>query len=93
MVDGELVIIQTKKHVVNYVCARQCFTENIWTFPDIGSFTEWLDEKFVDTEATFIAHNLKGYDGRLLFEHYLKVLKRLPEEVAWNGTKIMTMKV
>ena len=93
MVNGKLELISLDRHVVNYVVIQQCFTNDVWKFDDISSFCAWLDCTFKEQKAVLIAHNLKGYDGRLLFEHYVKVLKRGPEKVSWNGSKIMSMTV
>lgn len=62
------VTIATKEHVVNYVVVRRLFTEEEHTFQDMPQFVNFL--RFIaggKNSSTFIAHNMKGYDGRLLF--------------------------
>lgn len=75
-------------HTVNLVVVRQCFTELRWVFQTLDEFYTWL--MTLTSLSTFFAHNLKGYDGRLMFE-YLFDKHVPPQECVWNGAKLMQM--
>ena len=75
-------------HVVNLVAVRRCFTNQEWQFTDLPSFIQWLET--LEEPSTFFAHNLKGYDGRLVFEHLFD-RHTPPQEMMWRGCKIMSM--
>lgn len=78
-----------KLHTVNLVIVRRCFSEEENVFPSFKEFVCWMES--LKHQCTFFAHNLKGYDGRLLYE-YLADTQKFPNEVLFNGTKIMKMK-
>ncbi len=75
-------------HQVNLIVCRQCFTETEKVFETMSAFIAWL-ESFQNT-ATFFAHNLKGYDGRMVFE-YMFDKHCPPQEMLWRGSKILHM--
>ena len=89
-------------HQVNLICVQKMFERPIVrkSFKDMQEFFEWLNDEIVEKEYTvaFIAHNLKGYDGRLtiakLFE--LQATGDLKwgfvDEMVWEGAKIQTFK-
>lgn len=90
------IAIETKKHVVNYVVVRKLFSDEEHTFTSMEAFVEFLDREVKKPRApqmTMIAHNLKGYDGRLLFTHLVQKVGELPTKIIWAGSKIMSMKV
>jgi hypothetical protein len=94
--DGGCERIVADLHEVNFVCVRQCFTGNRFKFSNMLEFSNWIKADLQSQsgkEIVMIAHNLKGYDGRLLFDHYCKILQEVPEDVMWNGTKIMSMRI
>jgi hypothetical protein len=93
--DNTIEEVEVHRHEVNYVCVQQCFTENKWSFQTLKEFVNWLDSEFQykPGNVVFIAHNLKGYDGRLLYDHYVVNEKTIPDNCMWNGTKIMSMTV
>lgn len=76
-------------HEVNLVVVCRCFSQEQWVFPTMEAFVRWLEQ--VPGEPTFFAHNMKGYDGRMVFE-YLFDKHTPPQEMVWQGSKIMQMK-
>ena len=60
------------------------------TVTDLDSFWDRIVK--VSTAATNVwyAHNLKGYDGRLLYDH-LKDLGVVPENMLWRGGKVFRL--
>lgn len=78
-----------KNHKVNLLVVRRCFSEEEHIFNGFRDFMFWLES--IKYPCTFFAHNLKGYDGRLLYE-YLVECKKFPQDVLFSGTKIMRMK-
>lgn len=80
----------SRLHKVNLVVVRRCFTENEeWIFGSAREFIKWLET--VKKASTFYAHNMKGYDGRLIFEQLLDD-HTPPVQMTWAGAKIMEMK-
>lgn len=58
------------KHTVNFVHVKRCFTDQQHSFNTITDFLNWV-YKF-DEPACLYAHNMKGYDGRLIYEEMQK---------------------
>jgi hypothetical protein len=65
-------------HEVNFIHIRQCFTQNSWSFNTLDEFSEWLLNKSLNEKMTLVAHNFKGYDGRLFYDHLIVNLKIIP---------------
>lgn len=86
---GPPVEISTDEHHVNYVVIRQMGDEGEeWCLESLEDMVEWMEDR---PEGGFLlAHNMKGYDGRLLFNHLINVGKA-PESCVWVGTKVMSM--
>ena len=80
----------SRLHTVNLVVVRRCFQENEeWVFGDAREFIKWLEK--LKKPSTFYAHNMKGYDGRLIFEQLLDD-HTPPVQMTWAGAKIMEMR-
>ena len=80
---------QGTDHVVNLVVIQRCFSDDPpIIFQNLEEFVDWLDR--CKEPMKMFAHNLKGYDGRLLF-NYLFDTKKLPVNIMWRGSKIMQM--
>lgn len=75
-------------HTVNLVVVRRCFSEQEWIFETLDAFVAWLES--LAEPSTFFAHNFKGYDGRLVFEHLIDA-RKAPQTMTWAGAKIMQM--
>lgn len=89
--DLESMLIRetdSRRHVVNLVVVRRVFTGEEWIFGSLQEFVNWL-ETLTETSYMF-AHNMKGYDGRMVFE-YLIDRCTPPQAMTWNGAKIMQM--
>lgn len=78
-------------HEVNLVVLRRCFDNS----PDaeivmhtMEEFVRWMETR--TTPCTLFAHNMKGYDGRMVFD-YLFDLHCPPQEILWRGCKILRM--
>lgn len=79
-----------REHVVNFVAMRNCLTKEEKVFPDLAGFVAEVTRE--DYEGCyFYAHNARSYDARLLYDHMVKVTKSPPQDVMWNGQKIMAM--
>src|SRR6476469_3318969 len=95
--SGQATVVERVTHEVNFVCVQQCFTNNQWQFDTLSQFVKWLDELRKSIKGPeniiMVAHNLKGYDGRLLYDYYVKQCKIIPTNVMWNGTKLMAMTI
>lgn len=78
------------RHQVNLICLRRCFHEPVeeLTFHSMHEFVQWMEA--VPELTTLFAHNLKGYDGRMVFD-YLFDRHTPPQEVLWRGSKILKM--
>ena len=59
------------------------------THKTINEFIEFAMEH---KKTTFIAHNLKGYDGWLIHHQLVKSFGRKPDTIILAGAKIMYMK-
>lgn len=77
---------QLKRHIVNFVCARQCFTDQQWDFDTLGEFLNWAMS--LEDPCTMFAHNFKGYDGRMVYEEILKRSGSIPK-VLKRGSKFL----
>lgn len=76
------------RHVVNFIVVCRCFSEEEHTFASMSDFVEWIHG--LEEEVTLFAHNLKGYDGRMVFD-YLFDKHMPPQNMLWRGSKIMSM--
>lgn len=81
--DGE-----SRRHIVNLVVVRRVFTNQEWIFHSLNDFVLWFEA--LEEVSYLFAHNMKGYDGRMVFE-YLIDMHKPPQTIIWNGSKIMTM--
>jgi hypothetical protein len=93
--DGHVEAIKNSIHRVNLVCVRQCGTDREWMFQNIGDFIDWsvIEAENHRKSITFIAHNFKGYDGRLIFDYLLHDGKHTPTGLIWNMSKIMSFSI
>jgi hypothetical protein len=82
--------IERPRHVVNFAVVKNILTGASQSFKTIDAFCEFVGQH---VKSVFIAHNLKGYDGRLLYDHYVKEIGVAPSNVMWRGLAIMSMKV
>ena len=98
--DSEL---ECYKHVVNKVCVQKLYDRPFkrWTFDTLLEFIEWLDNyccSITDQKFAFIAHNMKGYDGRLTLAKLFDIqyekdsCDSLIEKMIWVGSKISTFR-
>lgn len=86
------VEVAIDQHVVNFVACRQLGTGVERQFSTIDEFVAFL-LTFTD-KTTFVAHNMKGYDGRLLIDYCLhKNLLTSKDAPLKRGDKIMKMKL
>lgn len=84
-------------HTVNYVCVAQLWSDKNWQFESLEDYFSWMRETLVPTGKTIgmIAHNLKGYDGRLTLAKMFEDQSQrgsLVEEMIWTMAKINTFK-
>ena len=84
-----MTVDETGRQKVNLVCVSRCFSNEEFIFHDMESFVRWL-ESLEGEEICMYAHNLKGFDGRMVFE-FLMQRSTPPQEIVWNGSKIMHM--
>lgn len=86
-------------HKVNLVCVQQLYErpEKRWNFPDISAFLKWIREEIVPQKVKtgFIAHNLKGYDGRLTLSQIFtdqveQVADCYASDMIWTMAKVNT---
>lgn len=76
------------RHVVNYIVVCRCFSDEEYSFSNMEDFIQWIHG--LQEPVTLYAHNLKGYDGRMVFD-YLMDKHMIPQNVMWRGSKIMQM--
>lgn len=77
------------KHQVNLIVLRRCFAEDEeLIFRTMDEFIAWIEA--LQVEAVLFAHNLKGYDGRMVFD-FLFDKHIPPQNMMWRGCKIMRM--
>lgn len=89
-VNGEWTDRDIDVHRVNYVVVQRCSTNEVWEFDTLDAFIEWMRDH--PEPGIMLAHNMKGYDGRLIFNHLL-LQGTPPTKCMWVGNKIMAMKV
>ncbi len=86
-------------HVVNLVCVQEMYTRppRTWTFKNMRDFLAWIRADLVPTEVNvaFVAHNLKGYDGRLTLAQIFQdqadgVADEFATDMIWTMAKINT---
>lgn len=76
-------------HTVNLAVVCKCFSDDDpLIFRSLSEFEQWMSDS--DQPMVLFAHNLKGYDGRLVFE-YLFDKHQPPQDIMWRGSKIMKM--
>jgi hypothetical protein len=76
-------------HIVNYACSQSLYSHETFEHDNIDDFIAFaLDHK----KTTFIAHNLKGYDGWLIHNRLVSGFGRKPDKITLAGQKIMYMK-
>jgi hypothetical protein len=84
------------QHKVNMVCVQELFVRPFerWHFKTLEEFVNWIRVKFVvlGIPVAFLAHNLKGYDGRLTLAELFKPLysDTTISNMVWDGAKIHT---
>lgn len=84
------------KHVVNLIVCRRLFHDDRdeHVFKDLDAFCVFLRSlATAKNKVIFFAHNLKGYDGRILLTHLIEKVGEVPTGMVWNGRKIMAMTV
>lgn len=80
----------TAAHIVNMVKVSELFSDITHTFDTIEEFSKFsLKQK----NSTFLAHNLKGYDGWILHKYLIKNTNIRPSKLILAGQKIMYMKI
>lgn len=93
--DYEAMLIPVNEevslHQVNLVCVQKMFARPFerWTFKTLPEFIQWIRDELVPLKkkTAFIAHNLKGYDGRLTLTELFKGSEPV-EDMIWDGSKI-----
>ena len=89
--DGERQAVPVYRHRVNYAFALALGEEmsmvEAWTIEDF--WKEILKVSLVESTHWY-AHNLKGYDGRLLLD-YLESVDISPSSLLQRGDKILSM--
>ena len=89
--DFESEFLENNVHRVNLVVVEKLFCDDgPIMFDTIDQFVAFALEK---TNATFIAHNAKSYDGWLVHKHLIKNTNKRPNTLILAGNKIMYMKV
>lgn len=90
----------TSLHQINKVCVQQVYNPDAhWSFNTATEFIEWMYQHCFerpDLVFGFFAHNLKGYDGRLMLCEIYKFQRDRDashiEDMIWVGAKINTFK-
>lgn len=76
-------------HQINLIVMKKCFSaEPPIVFKTAKEFVVWIEQ--LEECVTLFAHNLKGYDGRMIFD-FLFDNNRTPSTMMWRGSKIMKM--
>lgn len=78
------------EHTVNLICVKQCYTNNRWAFKTLMEFFQFMFS--IPEQCTFLAHNFKGYDGRLMYEE-LMLYSHTIGKFLLRGSKILRMEV
>ena len=76
-------------HIVNYINSKELYTENAKSQNTLDEFLEYIQS--VGKNTTFVAHNLKGYDGWIIHNHLKNTLGKKPSQIVLAGAKIMYM--
>lgn len=93
--EGKWIDLDVDTHRVNFVAVRRLGTGETWTFNSMDEFYDWMWIPAEDNDkrwGTLLAHNMKGYDGRMLF-NYLLDKGVPPAKCMWVGNKIMAMEL
>ena len=87
--DFECFFDKFNYHICNLVRTQNLESGERLRFKNIEDFTSyWSQQK----NTTFIAHNLKGYDGFILLNHLVRNNQnQKPDFITLAGNKIMTM--
>lgn len=77
-------------HTVNLIVIKRCFAPNEpeLVMDSLGQFINWVES--LTEESILFAHNMSGYDGRMVFD-YMFNRHTPPQEMLWRGSKIMKM--
>ncbi|GBM54463.1 hypothetical protein AVEN_217151-1 [Araneus ventricosus] len=82
---------ETGEHIVNLAVLQYFGGEVVFEGKDtVKKFCEFLFSRRHEG-YTSIAHNLKGYDGQVIFAHLLS--QGIKPQIITSGTKIMSMEV
>lgn len=77
------------KHTVNLIVVKRCFSQDPpMIFSDLDMLIRWIESLTIPVEL--FAHNMSGYDGRLVFDHLFENYTA-PQEMLWKGSKILSM--
>lgn len=85
-------------HTVNCVSSAEIALQagaaqpRVWTQYTLDDFWAHIQRRSTCTRNFWIAHNFKGYDGRLLFD-YFQSKNIIPDQMLWQGGKIMQMQL
>ena len=77
------IILDVNDSTTKPTIATQYNLDDFWTH---------ILEQSTNGETYWIAHNFKGYDGRLILD-YFQSLNIVPEHLTWNGGKLMQLKI
>jgi len=85
-------------HSVNYVCVAKLWSDQTWQFASLDDFFNWLATYLVpratkEEKIGMVAHNLKGYDGRLTLAKMFELQAQrgaLVDDMIWTLSKINT---
>lgn len=83
----------SKIDLISYLCDKEinaCVEDTVIVSSLDAFYRNVLDRSANAAENVWFAHNLKGYDGRLLFD-FLQDQNILPVDIMWRGGKIMSM--
>lgn len=86
---------QLQKHEVNFVCCRNVFTDEEFTYfgsDALENFIRLLQE-YNKGKNICIAHNASGYDTRLLFSKFAVMEQDVKIDPIMRGGKFMQLKV
>ena len=64
----------------------------VWTQYDLDGFWAHIQVRSSAKKNFWIAHNFKGYDGRILFD-YFQTKNIVPTNLLWQGGKLMQMQL
>lgn len=89
--DFESMFISNERgniHQVNYVVVAQLWSDAKWEFDTLEEFVQWIVSIADERSAKLVAHNFKGYDGRLLLEELVKTPGKYCENFVQAGSKL-----